>query len=109
MEVLLLKSGACLAILMLFCKLVLENQSFHQFKRFYLLGVITASLIIPFISFTQYVEASSVENLDLNSVLTPYLPIDGELNDIENTNKLLANNSVVNLWFRSTHFFSPFY
>ena len=82
MEILLLKSGACLAILMLFYKLVLENQSFHQFKRFYLLGAVIASLIIPFVSFTQYLEVSSVENLDLSTALTP-LPNDNELQDIE--------------------------
>ncbi|MEZ4780758.1 MAG: M56 family metallopeptidase [Flavobacteriaceae bacterium] len=41
----------------------------HQFKRFYLLGVILASIIIPFITFTTYVESQPVIE-SLNSAAT---------------------------------------
>ncbi len=54
----LLKSSACLAIFMLFYKLCLEKTSAHTFKRFYLIGVILISIIIPLITFTQYVDPS---------------------------------------------------
>jgi len=52
----LLKSGACLAIFLLFYKLVLERESIHMFKRYYLLGALIVSFIIPKIIFTEYVE-----------------------------------------------------
>lgn len=54
----LLKSTACLAIFLAFYKLVLENESMHHFKRFYLMGVLLAALIIPNIVFVEYVEVS---------------------------------------------------
>ena len=56
MGILLLKSSACLAILMLFYKIVLETLSHHHFKRFYLLAALLMSAIIPFITFIKYVE-----------------------------------------------------
>jgi bla regulator protein BlaR1 len=56
MEVYLLKSGFCLAILFGFYKLFLENESMHIFKRFYLLGALVISLLIPLITFKTYVE-----------------------------------------------------
>lgn len=56
MEVYILKSVACLGILFGFYKLVLENTSLHTTKRFYLLGSLLVSMLIPFITFTEYVE-----------------------------------------------------
>jgi len=56
METYLLNSAACLAILLLFYKLMLENESMHQFKRFYLLGSLFTSMLIPYITFTTYIE-----------------------------------------------------
>ncbi len=53
-----LKSSACLAVFMLFYKFFLEKISAHHFKRFYLIAVILVATIIPFITFTQYVEAT---------------------------------------------------
>jgi len=58
MLVFLLKSGACLAIFLAFYKLVLEKESMHHFKRFYLLGALIASFIIPSIVFVEYVEVA---------------------------------------------------
>ncbi len=59
MEIYFLKSTACLAILLLFYKLLLEREDMHVFKRFYLLASVLASLIIPFITFTTYIEPAS--------------------------------------------------
>ena len=50
-----LKSSACLAVFMLFYKLCLEKTSAHIFKRMYLIGIILISIVIPFITFTEYV------------------------------------------------------
>ena len=63
MIMLILKSSACLAVFMVFYKLFLEKESMHHFKRFYLLGALVVSIIIPFITFTQYIEVAPVENL----------------------------------------------
>tara|TARA_R110002051_G_scaffold153510_5_gene225955 strand:- start:35302 stop:37458 length:2157 start_codon:yes stop_codon:yes gene_type:complete len=56
MEIYLLKSAACMGIFLLFYKLLLENESMHQFKRFFLLTAVIASFIIPQIVFTKYIE-----------------------------------------------------
>jgi len=55
MLIYILKSSACMAIFLLFYKLVLEKESIHQFKRYYLLGGIVLSLVIPGIVFTDIV------------------------------------------------------
>ncbi|MDC8002898.1 M56 family metallopeptidase [Aureisphaera galaxeae] len=62
MEMYLLKSAACLGILYAFYKLFLERESMHTLKRFYLLGIILLSFTIPFITFTEYVEATPLAN-----------------------------------------------
>ncbi len=54
----LIKSAACLTIFFVFYKIFLEKQNMHQFKRFYLLGMLLASFLIPFITFTEYIEVS---------------------------------------------------
>lgn len=59
MEIYFLKSVACLAILLLFYKLLLEKENMHLFKRFYLLAVPLISFGIPLISFPEYVSISS--------------------------------------------------
>ena len=56
MLVYLLKSAACLAILLAFYKLLMERESMHTLKRFFLLGALVAALAIPFITFVEYVE-----------------------------------------------------
>ena len=58
METYLLKSVACLGILFFFYKLALENSSLHTVKRFYLLGSLVLSILIPFITFTEYIEVT---------------------------------------------------
>ncbi|WP_299891249.1 M56 family metallopeptidase [uncultured Lacinutrix sp.] len=78
MLLILLKSSACLAILMAFYKFCLENLSIHKFKRFYLLGAILVSAIIPFITFIEYVEPQfNIPYFEINhSVPLELLPTD---------------------------------
>ena len=44
-----LKSSVCLAVFYLFYRLLLSRETFHRFNRISLLGVITLSVVIPFI------------------------------------------------------------
>lgn len=71
MEMYLLNSAACLAISLLFYKLLLENETMHQFKRFYLLGSVFIAFVIPFITFTTYVEVTpeSLQQFSGSSIL----------------------------------------
>ena len=59
MEWYVLKSAACLFIFLVFYKLFLENISAHIFKRFYLLGGVVISLLIPLVTFVNYVEIAT--------------------------------------------------
>ncbi len=52
----LLKSGACLAIFLLFYKLFLEQEDMHVLKRFYLLAALVLAFAIPLVVFTEYTE-----------------------------------------------------
>lgn len=63
----LLKSGACMAILLLFYKLVLERENMHVFKRFFLLSAVMASFIIPGIVFVEYVEPTMPQAISTTS------------------------------------------
>ncbi|MFV9549925.1 M56 family metallopeptidase [Algibacter sp. PT7-4] len=64
----LLKSSACLAIFMVFYKLLLEKTSAHTFKRFYLIGSILISISIPLITLTSY-----TDNLVTNKMVSKNL------------------------------------
>jgi len=80
MLLIILKSSGCLSIFMIFYKLFLENESIHTFKRYYLLASILVSIIIPFITFTQYVEPiqtlGSFQPPFINAILNPQEAID---------------------------------
>ncbi|WP_437397270.1 M56 family metallopeptidase [Flagellimonas lutimaris] len=88
MLVFLLKSTACLAIFLAFYKLVLEKESVHNFKRFFLLGALIASFLIPNIVFTEYVEIAK------NTVAQNLTNTSGTLEI--NTENLVAKESVFN-------------
>ena len=68
----LLKSTACLAIFLAFYKLMLEKESMHHFKRYFLLVALIASFTIPNLVFTEYVDVgeltlgtyTTIENMD---------------------------------------------
>ncbi|MEX0314079.1 MAG: M56 family metallopeptidase [Allomuricauda sp.] len=59
----LLKSAACLTLLLLFYKVFLETQSMNTLKRFYLLASLVLSLTIPSIVFVEYVSVPSLERI----------------------------------------------
>lgn len=63
MLVYILKSTACLAILYVFYNAFLEKESIHRLKRFYLLGALLFSLIVPALVLTEYVEAEPVKQI----------------------------------------------
>lgn len=74
MLVFLLKSTACLVIFLAFYKLVLEKESIHQFKRFFLLGALITSFLIPAVVFTEYVEVVQQTTQTIS-------PITGQISD----------------------------
>lgn len=63
MLIYLLKSGACLAIFMIFYRFFLENENMHVFKRYYLLGALILAFSIPLTTFTQYIEVSPIPSV----------------------------------------------
>ena len=80
MWIYLLKFSACLALLLLFYKLVLEKVHIHHFKRYYLLSAFIISLSIPLITFTQYVTVT------IEPTLLPTYIDQSSSNSIENKN-----------------------
>ncbi|HKL90012.1 MAG TPA: M56 family metallopeptidase, partial [Allomuricauda sp.] len=56
MLIFLLKSTACLTIFLVFYKLMLERESVHHFKRYFLLGAIVVSFVIPNLVFVEYID-----------------------------------------------------
>lgn len=58
MLIYLFKASCCLAILMIFYKLFMENQKMHRIKRAALLFFLLASSIIPAITITYYMDAA---------------------------------------------------
>ncbi|MFD0863876.1 M56 family metallopeptidase [Sungkyunkwania multivorans] len=52
----LLKSSACLLAFYLFYRVVLEKESLHHTKRFYLMAALLLSFCIPLITFSEYVQ-----------------------------------------------------
>ncbi len=81
MIVFILKFSACLLIFMLFYKLLLEQLSIHQFKRFYLLGAIVASIAIPLFTIVEYIEPSAISEFETLEVVPNIDHL--ELNEVE--------------------------
>ncbi|MDX1472315.1 MAG: M56 family metallopeptidase, partial [Flavobacteriaceae bacterium] len=81
----LVKSSACLAIFLLFYKLNLERQSFHHYKRFYLLSAILISLSVPFITLIEYVEIAPSYTPTMESspqlIDTGFVPLEKSFGD----------------------------
>lgn len=82
METYILKSFLCLAVFYGFYKLFLEKESFHNFKRFYLLASVVLAFFIPLITFTEYREIITQEapifSSELSQIKTSqanYLPV----------------------------------
>mgnify|MGYP000518901766 CR=1 FL=1 len=74
----LLKSGACLSVFYLFYVLLLENESMHVFKRIYLIASVCLAFIIPFITFTNYIDAVEIIQpvVDTSNIITDIPSID---------------------------------
>lgn len=64
MLIYIIKSAACLAIFIAFYKMLLEQESIHVFKRFYLLTAVLLAFVIPLITFIEYIDVSSVSTLN---------------------------------------------
>ena len=70
----LLKSAACLALLLAFYHLVLEREKMHKFNRFFLLGSVLFSFLVP--GFIIYIEAipkmiASTHSINIYSLKNP--------------------------------------
>ena len=62
MIIYLLKSASCLALLLLFYHFVLEKEKIHNFNRFYLLGSVSCSLLMPFVAFTTILKPTLINS-----------------------------------------------
>ncbi len=71
MIIYIIKSSACLLIFGLLYRFFLERESWHLFKRAYLIMAVMISFIIPLITFDQYVEFNPLiaENSISNSLV----------------------------------------
>ncbi|NQY30424.1 MAG: M56 family metallopeptidase [Flavobacteriaceae bacterium] len=68
-----LKSGGCLLVFYLFYILFLEKENMHVYKRVYLLSILALSFVIPFITFTNYVEVvEQIQPMIDSSVVTEF-------------------------------------
>lgn len=108
MEIYLIKSVACLAIFFTFYKLVLERESFHHLKRFYLLLSVIGSITIPLITFTTYI---SVPQFVTPMVTQEYTSVISSETEVA-TNYLptiLWSLYVLGVLFFSTQFFRNLY
>ncbi len=77
MAMYLLKFSSCLLVFWLVYMFLLEYQKMHQFKRFYLLGSIIVSLIIPLSTITYYIEPVTTDF----EALPMYIPIEPTYNN----------------------------
>jgi TonB-dependent SusC/RagA subfamily outer membrane receptor len=65
----LLQVLVCSAVLMVYYLLVLRNKKFHQYNRFYLLGVALVSWIVPLIKIVWEQKHAGVRQVDLLTVV----------------------------------------
>ncbi|MDH7912046.1 M56 family metallopeptidase [Winogradskyella sp. SYSU M77433] len=71
METYIFKFSACLVVFWLLYALLLERQTMHHFKRFYLLGAFALSLAIPALTITEYVEPVAMD-YDVSDMYIPF-------------------------------------
>ena len=60
--------------------LLLERQTMHHFKRFYLLGAFALSLAIPALTITEYIEPVAMD-YDVSDM---YIPFETEFVSVSN-------------------------
>lgn len=76
-----LNSSTCLAIFLIVYKTIFENTNFHVFKRYFLICIAIISLLIPLITYTEYVQPPK-NDLIINekyfypTILKPKQPIE---------------------------------
>ncbi len=58
-----LKNTVCAGILLLYYSLALRNKKFHYYNRFYLLSIVVASLLLPFLNLQWFTVHSSNEQV----------------------------------------------
>ncbi|WP_165749104.1 M56 family metallopeptidase [Cellulophaga sp. Z1A5H] len=80
----LIKVTACLAIFFVFYKIMLENESMHIFKRFYLLTALIVAAVIPTILFTEYIYISPEPIVDIavSEFTIKEMPLPTQKNDL---------------------------
>ncbi|SFR33641.1 BlaR1 peptidase M56 [Robiginitalea myxolifaciens] len=101
----LIKSSACLLIFFLFYRLVLERQSNHVFKRFYLLGSLLAGLGIPLLILGETVIALAPDSESLVGALP-----DPEIGDALLTTSPGENGKILtNEYLLNPDFWEAFY
>ncbi len=59
----LLKSSACTGILLLYYYIALRNKKMHRFNRFYLLGVMIVSIVIPLLQLHWTVRHTAISDV----------------------------------------------
>ncbi len=77
----LLQVLVCSAVLMVYYLLVLRNKKFHQYNRFYLLGVALVSWMVPLIKIVWEQERSGVRQVDLLTVVAAIKAYGAEAKD----------------------------
>ncbi|MEL6557130.1 MAG: M56 family metallopeptidase [Bacteroidota bacterium] len=87
-----LKFSICLAMFWVFYKALLEKESFHGFKRVYLMLSPVFSLLIPLITFTTYVDPVATPVSGIMGTNTEMLPI------VENPSANSVNYMPYFLW-----------
>ena len=65
----LLQVLVCSAVLMVYYLLVLRNKKFHQYNRFYLIGVAVVSWIVPLIKIVWEQQHAGIRQVDLLTVV----------------------------------------
>ena len=102
MLVYILKSTACLAILLLFYKIFLEKENMHTFKRFYLIGSLILSLIIPLLVFVEYVTVPLQQEINILNTFRS-----GEIVEVQNTNvpPLDLTSFILSIYYLGVAFF----
>ncbi|WP_339923435.1 M56 family metallopeptidase [uncultured Cyclobacterium sp.] len=84
MTVYLIKIIVCSALFAVFYKVILEKERMHRFNRFYLLGSLIFSFFVPFITFTQELQALPI----VEKVITESVFFSGA----ENAQQIVASN-----------------
>ncbi|MBM1105668.1 M56 family metallopeptidase [Aurantibacter crassamenti] len=97
MLIYIVKSAACLALLLLFYKIFLEKENMHVFKRFYLIGSLVLSLAIPALVFTEYIIVSSTPTINELVPIGVQQNTNAEFEKTQNTESFVLNYEPI-LW-----------